>query len=86
MAPLMPLLVGLLAVEIATLVTQRLRGSRMEDRLRRRPTLATAFVATLAWGLSIVAVARLNAGFLDEALFRRCPTNRTRHARTWPLH
>jgi arabinofuranosyltransferase len=72
MAPVMPLLAGLLAVEITTLLSRGLRTSA-GAALRARPALAAAFAPVLATLLTIVAVARLNAGFFDEALFRKKP-------------
>ncbi len=73
MTPAMPLLAGLLTVEITTLLARRLRGTRVEDDLRSRPALAAAFSPVLATALSVAAVARLNAGFFDEAFFRKLP-------------
>jgi arabinofuranosyltransferase len=69
MAPVMPLLSGLLALEIARLFSRRWLGRSVAGALRDRPLSALA--PALAILLTIVAVARLNAGFLDEACFRK---------------
>lgn len=73
MAPVMPLLAGLLVLEIDALVTRRLRETRAMATLRRQPTLAAALAPVLATSFSIAVIAQLNRGFFDEAFLRKLP-------------
>jgi arabinofuranosyltransferase len=73
MAHVMPLFLGLVVVEISLLCRARFLGSAMERRLGARPRTKSALQVALASTLSLVALGRVNAEFLGEAMFRTPP-------------
>ncbi len=69
----MPLFMGLLALEITTLVSHRIRGTRADVVFGDRPALAAAFTPAVSTALTIAAIAWLNLAFFEELSFRKLP-------------